>query len=209
MAYLQVQRLAIEGVLFGQPHVNVLHCASESVPGTTYPTDWQALANAFIDAIKTPLCNQISWGTLKVTDLALPPRTWEYALSKVGASASADGLPANAPIVLSWKTGYAGRSYRGRQFVSGLAEAGHLGGIMDSTYLSNLQSAINTFLGNWGDGGTLATNIVFGVWSEKLGTTKNVAGEILSYNYDLGFHPIETGVVRSAIANMRGRRYGT
>lgn len=209
MAYLQVQRLAIQGTYYGQQHVNVLHCASESVAGTTYPTDWQALANAFIDSVKTPLANVISWGTLKVTDLALPPRTWEYNLSKVGASASAEGLPGNAPIVISWKTGFAGRAYRGRQYVSGLVEAGCTNGNVDSTYLTNLQTAINSFLGVWGSGGSGATNIVFGIWSDKLGTTKNASGQIVAYNYDAGFHPVVTGIARGAIANMRGRRYGT
>lgn len=81
-----------------------------------------------------------------------------------------DPLPLQNAAVITWRTGIAGRSYRGRTYMPGLTEGHQSMGILDST--------IMTALGNYG-GIYLSSNVftndyVLGVYSRKLSHIQNV-----------------------------------
>jgi hypothetical protein len=86
-------------------------------------------------------------------------------LSTGGATVTGDDAGDPAPWatqgLIRWRTGFFanGREIRGRTFIPGVTEARANGGVPDSSYLSNLASAVSTMLGT--------SNAQLVTWSRK------------------------------------------
>lgn len=115
-------RVDLRYVLTTGQHVeNVLHLA-----GFEETTSLEAVAIDVFDTwgtnIMGNLCSNTVLTEVQLTDIgAAGGATASYGTSLAGGS-SASPLPPQNCMVLSWKTGRAGRSYRGRTYLPGIGE---------------------------------------------------------------------------------------
>lgn len=108
-----------------------------------------------------------------------------------GSLVSGEALPYMCAAVVKIATGYAGRSYRGRNYFPGLSETGQADSTIASAVKTLLQGCYDDLLALYGAGGTDA-NWQWVVWSQKLsaGTT------------------VTDAIVRDLIGTQRRRRPG-
>lgn len=119
-----------------------------------------------------------------------PPVSDEYVANlPVSGSVSGDPLPYQSAMVVTLKTGYAGRSYRGRNYLPGQGEAYFTNGTFASNIVNSIQGAYNTLISTYGAGGS-DSNYQLGIWSDKLSV----------------FTPVTQAIVRSNPATQRRRR---
>lgn len=207
MAVNDVVRAAIIGTYDGQTVVNVLHFQQKPASSEDL-TVIKAAVEALLDVVKVPLMPQMTWTNLRLTKLLNPPQTFEYDLTKAGTGAGTDGVPGVAAVITSWKTQYAGRSYRGRNYWAGLSEGLSTYGQIQSAAQSTMSASLATWLQTWGATGTNPTYQV-GVWSRKTGANFDSAGKLINYNVGAGFTPYTSVIVRNALGSQRNRRYAT
>lgn len=203
MATGDIWRVAIEGTYDGQSVVNVYHVRMKSASGE--PAGLDDVVRSLHNAWKDQFHPSLVLTTCRSTMLSIPPLSEEATFNITGTSGT-DGLPGVAPFVVSWKTAYAGRSYRGRNYYSGLTEVAATLGVITGAVVTTLQGHVNTWLAQYGDGGSSADYEV-GVWSRVIGEIRDGSGVLTGYD-PAGFNPITSGTVRSAIATMRSRRVG-
>lgn len=133
-------RLAAEGTYCGQQVVNVYHYLVQEEPPTTYE-----LASAW-DTGVTPYYNQLCaadyvgvmirvWNLNSTTYSEIP---WDMVGARNG-----DGLPPQNAAVISWRTGTPGRSYRGRNYITGISESDQSKGVLGALYLNDFENLAN------------------------------------------------------------------
>lgn len=201
-----VVRAALIGAYDGQQVVNVLHFKSKL--DTAQFAGITTAISALIDAlVLTKWSSALSFTNVRYTTLDVPPEVAEANITKVGVSGT-DSLPGLAALVVSWRTTYAGRSFRGRSYFSGLLESMTLRGVVNQVDQDAIQTGISNWLVLYGLGGS-NSDWMFGVWSRKRGEIKDGLGVITGYNEALGFNGVVTALVRQALGSQRGRRFGT
>jgi hypothetical protein len=84
------------------------------------------------------------------------------SVQSVGTS-TAEILPANAALVVTWRTALAGRSFRGRTYLGPSNETVNNGGIANATTVSTIQTAANTLITNI----AAVTGFTLGVYSKR------------------------------------------
>jgi hypothetical protein len=147
-----------------------------------------ALANIIRTDLITPLAAQQStafrWDSIQViTDNTTPRRSYEYTTGfpVAGGNAGGDELPHQVAMVVTLKTAYAGRSYRGRVYLPALTEAQFTAGLFTAACVTAVNSCFTTLLGHIGSSGT-DTDWRLVVWSEKLQTANNVTQVVVRNN---------------------------
>lgn len=122
--------------------------------------------------------------------------TYDYSYASVaGADVSGQELPPQCALVLSWFTALAGRSYRGRTYLTGFTEQTQDNGVWDSTHLTNVTGIITQMLTVYGSGGTDG-NWQFGVISRYLNGAPRITPVIT---------PVTSGVARAYVYTQRRR----
>lgn len=134
-------KIALEFNLNGQAVVNVYHTTS-AVPVNT--TNLTALANVFISWWTTQqrqnFSNQMSLLNVLVTDIRVEDGQQvqvPLTINNAGTIATAPS-PNNVAVVTSWRTGFSGRSFRGRTYLAGIANTEVSDNVISGTLISNL-----------------------------------------------------------------------
>ena len=122
------------------------------------------LATAFHDAVvKTAdggifrlLSQHVSSAELEVIDVV--PKTGATVISTytrvAGANTSGDMLPPQDAMVVSWRTGLAGRSFRGRTYLVGLDETNQNHGRIASGMMTLIAAFVTQMLAVFGPSGS-------------------------------------------------------
>lgn len=201
MAIGDIWRFAFEGVLLGQSYVNVFHIKFLSVGATP------AGATGIIDTdlyslyVAARCTNDFHFSGIHGRQLAVPAPTYDGAYSLAGG-VSTDNLPPQSALVATLRTGYAGRTKRGRLYLGGFSEALQVDGQWDASFVAAMQTYFDDMVAALGLGGS-NTDYQWGVWSRKLG------GEDPGpYNLAAGWTPISSVVVRPIVYTQRRRTIG-
>lgn len=112
-----------------------------------------------------------------------------------------ESLPSYSAACLTLRTGFGGKSYRGRSYYSGVS-AEHTGqSRLDANLLTGFQNLGNQLVNTFGNTGGISP-FVYCIFSRKRGT--NEGG---GRNY-LGISPITQVVARSILCTQRHRKIG-
>jgi hypothetical protein len=112
-----------------------------------------------------------------------------------GGRSSGDQLPQQSAAVITWRTGLAGRSFRGRTYLPGLGEGDQVDGVLNGTYETDAAAFAAQMLAVFGVGGS-DTNWQFVVISEVSSGSPRVP--------PIGT-PVTAAVVRPFIQTQRRR----
>jgi hypothetical protein len=133
--------------LYGQRIENTLGFRLLGGSGTAEAT---ALANDltiwWAELYSVPLSNELSLREVTITDLASESG---YSVSVTAPTpaptgdVNAPGLPGNVAACISFRTVSRGRSFRGRNYVPGIAEASVSGNTLDATVRAGILAAYN------------------------------------------------------------------
>lgn len=196
MASGDIWRLSANVLMFDQEQVNVWHF--EEPVGA--PTDaGQSLLNAFEDAaldsyracfsnqgyVQLVEARQVTGGT------AVAQRSYNTTTG-IGGRSGSDTLPLQAAAIITWRTGLAGRSRRGRSYMPSTVEGdiGQAGGI-GSTYVSLLANFATDLI-------LMIEPITLAEWQMHVWSpTLSVATQVTEF------------VVRPYLGTQRSRRSGT
>lgn len=122
----------------------------------------------------------------------VPPVSAEYTTGfPITGGAAYDELPRQVALVVTHKTAYAGRRYRGRHYLPAMTEAYSGSGVFASTLTNALQTYYDDLVAALGVGGTNA-DYEWVVWSAKNGAA----------------YPVKQAIVRNNPAVIRRRRVG-
>ena len=179
-----------EGAYVG---VTTLHARMKSGAGT--PQGFcAALTTNLVSLLKGYQNNIWYWRQINfLSENLTPPVSGNYTTGyPIQGVASGDSLPYTAAGVWSWRTAYAGRSYRGRSYIPEIPEAHQNKGVLSSTLLNAWTNYANDLLAAYGSGGSSA-DYELGVWSQKL-STFTIFNDVL---------------IRSLLGTQRRRRQGT
>lgn len=194
MALGDVWRLSLVGLWSGVDQgVVTLHF--KDISGTA---EFASLASSIKTGLLTSLKSQQpavwSWTHIAgLTENTIPKVTDEYSTGfpLVGTNVATEPLPQMDAAIVSWRTGYAGRSYRGRSYLPAFCEGAQTQGYLVAGTVTALTGYLDTFLALYGVGGT-DTNWQLGIWSDKLAV----------------FTPVTSYLLRSTMGTQRRRRPG-
>jgi hypothetical protein len=210
MSFNDVLRLSHRTRMLNNDIINVFHFKELSL--LAVGNNSQTLATDFRDNIGPvwrPYCTpDISFQDVTVQRI-IPfgdaPVTVAYATNTLGNMAGSTlgtSAPAALVFTITWYTGQAGRSKRGRTYLSGQSINFIGTGVLNAsgtTILTNLRDAIfNRYVTN-AVGGTV--NWRLGVWSRKLG------GDLPPFSTD-GFAPVTSSRVNTVARIQRRREVG-
>lgn len=151
----QVCRVSIEGYmdygLIQQEYVNVMHW--EYLPAEFYGIpEMNDLSTIYMDDLIPFLRNCYYSDTTVLTQLRLRQVTGEGMLeviTPIGLSGTrtrdGDRLPPYSALVISLKTAYIGRRYRGRNYLGGFAEQDQQNGLWEADTANLVQDYIDGF----------------------------------------------------------------
>ena len=197
MAVGDVYRLSVqfEREVSADDAVNVFHFRQGS--GTIFDTPGEDLVEAFIDQIQ-PTYVAIVSSAYDLVRYAVRQVTGGLEVYEQGTlvdctrGTDETQLPAQSTCVISWRSGLAGRSRRGRTYLPPTAEGDIVSGVFDTAYLDGVEAMAGDIIAMAQSGGVSYGNWEFGIWSETLGT----------------FTPVTFALVRSVPATQRRRRLG-
>lgn len=127
--------------------------------------------------------NTFRWDKIiGLTENLTPPVAGEYVTGfpLVGTQAT-DELPHQLACVVSQKTAFAGRSYRGRHYIPAISEAQVTAGQLTGTYTTAVQQYYDDLVAGIGAAGANA-DYTWVVWSEKLDIATPVTQAIVRAN---------------------------
>ncbi len=207
MATNDVTQLVVQGSVLGQQHIHTLNFRHATAGATEQGLidSWQGnclgLYRALFSTADSPV--QI---LRAIQVCGTPPmRATVEETSPAGSilgtrTTSTEPMPPWLASVVSVRSAFAGRSYRGRFFVGGIYEGDQSGGNLVAGYLTLLENYVFELTDSYGPAGA-SPDFKLVVWSPKL---KSVAGAtcLSSSSQVVGF------LVRSVLGSMKSRRPG-
>lgn len=160
-----------------------------------------------LDAYKACLSSAWHGNHLSIIEMTVRPREMIDEVIAVSGNQDADALPSFCAALLSFRTGFSGRSYAGRLYLPGVASTLSTESRLDGSAFGLVQAFGASLLSTFGPNGTNFYGRV-GVFSVKLGVTTNV-GPPKTLNYSIaGWRQITECIARPDIATMRKRKLG-
>lgn len=209
---LQLYMFMIVGELHQQLTVTRLwfrgHTAS---PASTVAIELSNIKTGVVNSILPAYRNFLSsaWhgNHLLAMNMTTVPRIMIDEVISASGVQDAISLPSFNAGVLSLRTGLSGRTRNGRLFLPSPSSGDCDGSRLTGASLGLLQAFGNTLLNVFGPTGTNAYGRI-GVFSRKLGVTRN-AGPPPSLSYSIaGWTAVTEVIARSEIATMRKRKLG-
>jgi hypothetical protein len=149
-------KIELEYQLNGQAVINIYHTTSALPVNTTNLT---ALANIFIswwqNSQRQNFSNQMSLLTVTTTDIRVDnglQQVVPVTVNNAGTLAAAPA-PNNIAVVMSWRTGFSGRSFRGRTYHAGILNTEVSDNLISTTLANNLLADATTLLSDLVTGG--------------------------------------------------------
>lgn len=131
----------------GDAGANIFHVTNGSATDADVPAMLTAI-KAFYTAIASFYLNTtlITIGS-SVRDISVTPNRIVAAtpLTQAGTTAG-EALPANVALVTTWRTAFAGRSFRGRTYLGPSQETMNNGGIPNAATVSTIQTAASNLI---------------------------------------------------------------
>lgn len=144
---------------------------------TTAPTVTQlnAMAQNFWTAVgtlyTTMLCGNVNVQNVETRwlDPLGPPIVGGYTVPQPHPGTSpGNATPANAAVVLSWRTGLAGRAYRGRTYLPGIGESSQVNSTVNSSYITAATALANALVAFNNGGGIVGVQMVVASFVKQL-----------------------------------------
>lgn len=207
MAAGDVYKAAVVSTCAGQEQIQTFHFKDKSGSLTA-----DLVGAHLVDDWVTPLAvyqaPEISTVRVEVRKLAIPPTGSDYLtdLPIAGSTSGHIGSLTDA-MVISERTAFLGRSYRGRVYFPGIDRDFALSGAFVSGATGPIQTIVDDFVGLYGVGGSDA-NALWVVWSPKLGNVYT-GGVLTGYDTAAGAHGITTAIVDVPVHVQRRRALGT
>jgi len=180
MAQGDVWRLSLIGSHAGtELAVITMHISMKTGSGT-FAGAAAYLKTNLIDLLKTKQSNSFRWDEIRgLTVNTTPPRADLYNTGLPAAGAVVTEEQAHqVALVVSTKTAYAGRSYRGRNYLPALPEATITAGLFDNTTVDAIQTYYDDLVAALGATGANA-DYMWVVWSEKLQAANGITDTIV------------------------------
>lgn len=177
--------VALYGTQEGSQRINVWHYKNVSAIGAPSVAQLIEIGQDFwsaINATYTSLANvNTNFDSVTVRDLqAVGANVGVYTIPQPHpGTASGTADPGNASLVLSWRTGRAGRAFRGRTYLYGLSETSTVGSTVNSGYAlaaNTLAATIRNFTNTPG-----AVTLQFAIAS----FTKEVLQPVIAHIIDI------------------------
>lgn len=202
MAANDIWRLAFSGVCpVNQLYVNIWHIKFKT--GSSTPAGAVTYINTnFYQLFKTKVIGSWLLSAVHGRQLAVPAPVYDTSFTIQGTEAGSEGLPPQNAMVVSLRTGIAGRSYRGRLYLGGFGEASQSNGAFAAGYVSAIQTYLDDLVAALGSGGS-NTDYEWGIWSRK-----NGGEDPGPYNLAAGWTPITEAIVRGSVFTQRRRTLG-
>jgi hypothetical protein len=206
-------RLTLTGTMHGSIIENVWHFKDRDTnPLGSYYESLAQLMNDFNSVVLEKYLDFMSYEykALQIMGVVLYPLPGPEILafySETFGQQNASSLPSHDACVVSWRTGYAGKSQRGRTYIPAIPKQDVTLSEIQEPTLGRIVLFTNTMLGLWSLGGT-STRHVFGVFSQKHGITRVLLpAPHLVYNSQY-LAPVQNCLVRPSVATMRKRKKG-
>ena len=138
------------------------------------------LKTYWVDLIKTKQSNTFRWDSIDLLLVnASPPKSDQYitAFPILGTDVTAE-VGHQLSVVVTHKTQYAGRSYRGRHYIPAIGGDQWTAGLLSTTCRNAVQTYYDDIVAAVGSGGA-NTDIRWVVWSQKLLTYTDVNNTIV------------------------------
>lgn len=204
-------RLIVIGELHSQLTQTAFHFTGNvNANYNTHAKEATALVNDFVTWVlptyKT-FCSQ-EWLCKSVYVVSLIPKSAVLVEHRGATGNGAQGdncLPSFNAGLLCLRTGVGGRSGSGRLYIPGVAEGLSSNSKLEGTYLALLADIGAALVNRYGP--PLVANVArYGLFSRRLGVTRN-PGPPPSLTYSMnGFMPITGYIARAEIATMRKRK---
>ena len=138
------------------------------------------LKTNLLDLLKTKQANTFRWDEIRgLTVNTTPPRADLYNTGFPLAGAVVNEEPPHqVAAVVSTKTLYAGRSYRGRNYIPALPETSWTGGLLTVADGNAIQTYYDDLVAALGNSGSNA-DYMWVVWSEKLQADNGIVDTIV------------------------------
>lgn len=208
---LGLYRLKLIGEIHGQTTETAFHFITRSTSTiTTYAAEAQAIVNDFLASVLPAIRIWASddWhvkSVLIVTLIPSPGVLIENRLAGGEGFQGGDSLPSFCAGLLSLRTGISGRSAHGRLYLPGVPEDLSSDSRLSGVSLGQLQDIGTALTTRYGTAGTFV-NARFGVFSRRIGVTRNPGPPPrLIYNHN-GFFTVSSIVARPEIATVRKRK---
>lgn len=180
MATGDVWRMSLIGSHLGtELAVMTMHIRMKTEAGT-FAGAAAYLKTNLLDLLKTKQSSTFRWDEIRgLTVNTSPPRADLYntGLPAIGALPGEEA-PHQVAAVVSTKTLYAGRSYRGRNYIPALSEGSWTGGLLTSADGNAIQTYYDDLVAALGNSGANA-DYMWVVWSEKLQTYNGIVDTIV------------------------------
>lgn len=160
----------------GQPAENTLYAEyTGTITGAILDALAVAVEDWFVDEMLPLLVDALVYRETHVRDLSAGSGFQALANGEAGATGAGTGTPYPGSVAWAVKfvTGLAGRSFRGRNYVSGLSSATVLGNILDPAFASAVVGAYQMLLTG---GGILPADWQWVVVSRVSGGVPRVTG---------------------------------
>lgn len=138
--------------LFGREVVNILNADfTGGISPAILDEACEALYGVWAANVVNELSNQLDFLRVEAVDLSVEIAETGIFVpeSAVSGTVAGESLPANCALVMSLRTGYTGRSQRGRMFLPGIAESSVEGNTPDASIrggLANTLAIVNAAL---------------------------------------------------------------
>lgn len=141
---MALYRIAVEASNAGAIYVNIFHMSA--ITGSA-----AAIGSGFNAQVATPysyvLHSSVDIDQVVVTEIALGTQVTTQI--NIAGTQTGDMLPPQMAAVLSWRTAFIGRGFRGRTYVFGQAEAAQAAGIITNPQLALLGSLASAIRVAW------------------------------------------------------------
>lgn len=175
MAIGDIFKLTDKQRIFGQIVENVHHFRQTAIStdpmldlATTFRDNvlpvWRNLQAADLEHFK-----------LEVRGVTDPNIGFDLDVSVFGSQSGQEAIALQVAPIITWRTGFIGRSFRGRTYVAGTTEANSAGGVLTPTMVTALQAAADEIISLPAIGG-LGEGYHLVVYSQTLTTATDVTG---------------------------------
>jgi hypothetical protein len=180
MALGDVWRLSLIGSHAGtELQVITMHIRMKTGTGT-FDGAAAHLKTNLLDLLKTKQNNGFRWDEIRgITVNTAPPVAGLYNTAfPLAGQIAGDELAHQVAMVVSTRTAYAGRSYRGRNYIGALNEADMTSGLWLNATADAIQTYYDDLVAGIGASGANA-DYMWVVWSEKLQTYNGITEAIV------------------------------
>lgn len=196
----QIYQVTYVMSVLGQAVENVLHY--RELNGTSTPAQIRTSAEKFFTFVAPMISSSVLFTQIiikQMTPLAFDETIGPPATTTTGSNGSSADGNTTVALVITKRTGTAGKTHRGRMYIGGLPGAYTAQSILTSSLSTESGTFVSNMMGAFGPTGT-DTHLQLGLYSRTIGGSSpfTVAG----------WQPVTSLDVQTTLGNQRRRRLG-